>query len=139
MVTWLRDGLAVNTRPGLQQSLDGTCLSLTMERVRQRDQGTYCCQLTTDDGLTVASATWVLRVQSKTCLSACLWSVGPYSSPYLSSYICLCLSSAVSRPPVFLSVLQGCSATEGQTVSLQVCVEGKPAPRVRWLLDGQCL
>uniref|UniRef100_A0A8D3DSK6 Myosin light chain kinase, smooth muscle n=1 Tax=Scophthalmus maximus TaxID=52904 RepID=A0A8D3DSK6_SCOMX len=87
---------------------DGTRLTLTMERVRQVDQGTYSCQLTTADGLTVTSATWTLSIHGKSC---------------------------ASRPPSFLSELQGCSVTEGQAFSLQVCVEGKPAPAVSWLLN----
>ncbi|KAF0026982.1 hypothetical protein F2P81_021719 [Scophthalmus maximus] len=62
MVTWLKDGGQVWTGPGLQHRQDGTRLTLTMERVRQVDQGTYSCQLTTADGLTVTSATWTLSI-----------------------------------------------------------------------------
>ncbi|XP_069581233.1 myosin light chain kinase, smooth muscle [Brachyistius frenatus] len=66
VVTWLRDGDPVRTGPGLQQRQDGRRLSFTLERVRQVDQGTYRCQLTTD-GLTVKSATWTLSVHSVSC------------------------------------------------------------------------
>lgn len=62
MVTWLRDGNPVRTGPGHQQRRDGTRLILTMDRVTQLDNGTYGCQLTTPEGLNVASATWRLRV-----------------------------------------------------------------------------
>ncbi|XP_041858311.1 myosin light chain kinase, smooth muscle isoform X2 [Melanotaenia boesemani] len=102
MVTWLRDGDPVGTGPGLEQRQDGTRLTLTMERVRQTDQGTYKCQLSTADGQPVESATWTLRVHS------------------------------ASRPPVFISLLQDCSVAEGQRISLQVRVEGRPAPCVSW-------
>ncbi len=72
MVTWLKDERPVRTGPGLQQRQEGTRLTLTMERVRQVDQGTYRCQLITADGLTVNSATWMLSVHSETYLSVCL-------------------------------------------------------------------
>uniref|UniRef100_A0A671UG81 Myosin light chain kinase, smooth muscle n=1 Tax=Sparus aurata TaxID=8175 RepID=A0A671UG81_SPAAU len=61
-VTWLKEGVPVRIGPGLQQRQDGTCLTLTIERVRQVDQGTYMCQLITADRATVTSATWTLRV-----------------------------------------------------------------------------
>ncbi|XP_036965131.1 myosin light chain kinase, smooth muscle isoform X3 [Acanthopagrus latus] len=64
-VTWLKDGGPVRIGPGLQQRQDGTCLTLTMERVRQVDQGTYTCQLITADRATVTSATWTLQVNSR--------------------------------------------------------------------------
>lgn len=67
-VTWLKDGGPVRTGPGLQQRQDGTRLTLTVERVRRVDQGTYRCQLITADGLTVTSATWTLSVHGKTFL-----------------------------------------------------------------------
>ncbi|XP_050923881.1 myosin light chain kinase, smooth muscle-like, partial [Lates calcarifer] len=105
MVTWLKDDRPVRMGPGLQQRKDGTRLTFSMERVRQLDQGTYRCQLTTADGLTVESRTWALSVHG------------------------------VSRPPAFVSRLQDCSVTEGQVFSLQVSVEGKPAPTVRWLIN----
>ncbi|KAM4731434.1 myosin light chain kinase, smooth muscle isoform 1-T2 [Anableps anableps] len=108
-VTWLRDGNPVKTGPGQQQRRDGTRLILTMDRVTQVDSGTYGCRLTTPDGLTVASATWMLRI------------------------------SRASRSPVFLSVLQDCSVSEGQPISLQVSVEGKPAPSVSWHFNGRPL
>uniref|UniRef100_UPI003AAE77D9 obscurin-like protein 1 n=1 Tax=Centroberyx gerrardi TaxID=166262 RepID=UPI003AAE77D9 len=62
MVTWLRDGGAVRPGPGLLQRRDGTRLTLSLERVRRTDRGTYGCQLTTTDGLTVDSDTWTLTV-----------------------------------------------------------------------------
>ena len=64
--TWLKDGVPARTGRGLQQRRDGTRLSVTMERVRQEDAGTYSCQLVTAEGRTVTSATWTLRVHSKT-------------------------------------------------------------------------
>ncbi|MED6252711.1 hypothetical protein ATANTOWER_015734 [Ataeniobius toweri] len=134
MVTWLRDGNPMKTGPRLQQRQDGTCLILTMDRVTQVDDGMYGCQLTTAEGLTVASATWMLRVSRKSstpdpaCPSLC-----PFTVP------CLVVSpSGVSKSPVFLSQLQDCSISEGQPISLEVRVEGKPAPRVSWQFNGQC-
>ncbi|XP_054908979.1 myosin light chain kinase, smooth muscle isoform X2 [Poeciliopsis prolifica] len=108
-VTWLRDGNPVRTGPGHQQRRDGTRLSLTMDRVTQLDNGTYGCRLNAPDGLDVASATWRLRV------------------------------NRASRCPVFLSELQDCSVSEGQSVSLQVRVEGKPDPNISWKLNGRPL
>ncbi|MEQ2217704.1 hypothetical protein XENOCAPTIV_019962 [Xenoophorus captivus] len=55
----------MKTGPRLQQRQDGTRLILTMDRVTQVDDGMYGCQLTTAEGLTVASATWTLRVSRK--------------------------------------------------------------------------
>ncbi|XP_023192924.1 myosin light chain kinase, smooth muscle isoform X3 [Xiphophorus maculatus] len=109
MVTWLRDGNPVRTGPGHQQRRDRTRLILTMDRVTQLDNGTYGCQLTTPEGLNVASATWRLRV------------------------------NRASRCPVFVSELQDCSVSEGQSISLQVRVEGKPDPNISWQLNGRPL
>ncbi|XP_027880032.1 myosin light chain kinase, smooth muscle isoform X1 [Xiphophorus couchianus] len=109
MVTWLRDGNPVRTGPGHQQRRDGTRLILTMDRVTQLDNGTYGCQLTTPEGLNVASATWRLRV------------------------------NRASRCPMFVSELQDCSVSEGQSISLQVRVEGKPDPNISWQLNGRPL
>ncbi|XP_040912585.1 myosin light chain kinase, smooth muscle isoform X2 [Toxotes jaculatrix] len=108
-VTWLKDGGPLSRGPGLQQRQDGIRLILTIERVTHSDQGTYRCQLTTADGLTVNSATWTLSVHS------------------------------VSRPPAFVSVLQDRSVSEGETFSLRVSVEGKPVPSVKWLLNDHPL
>ncbi|XP_067373028.1 myosin light chain kinase, smooth muscle isoform X2 [Channa argus] len=107
IVTWLKDGGPVRTGPGLEQRQNGSQLTLTMEKVRQLDQGTYTCHLITADGQTVDSATWTLRVH------------------------------AVSQPPVFLSEMQDCWVTEGQSISLQVSVEGKPALTICWLHNGR--
>ncbi|CAK6974033.1 myosin light chain kinase%2C smooth muscle [Scomber scombrus] len=103
-VTWLKDGGQVKPGPGLQQRQDGSRLTLNMERVTQADRGNYSCQLITADGQKVTSATWTLSV-----------------------------NSVSGQPPVFVSALQGCCVSEGQTISLQVSVEGKPAPGVSWL------
>jgi len=130
MVTWLKDGDAVRAGPGLQQTRDGTRLTLTVERVRQVDRGTYRCQLTTADGATVDSATWTLRVHGKTRPPVCL-------PAFLSTVTPVRLPSGAFRSPVLVGALQDCSVSEGQTVSLQVGVEGKPAPDVRWLINGQ--
>lgn len=67
--TWLKDGRPVRTGLGLRQRRDDTRLTLTLERVRRVDQGTYRCQLTTADGLTVDSAAWTLLVHSEFLLT----------------------------------------------------------------------
>uniref|UniRef100_A0A8C6U6M0 Myosin light chain kinase, smooth muscle n=1 Tax=Neogobius melanostomus TaxID=47308 RepID=A0A8C6U6M0_9GOBI len=64
-VAWLKDGVPVRMGVGVEQRLDGPRLTLTMERVRPRDQGAYRCQLTTGGGATVTSTAWTLRVNSE--------------------------------------------------------------------------
>ncbi|XP_037831939.1 myosin light chain kinase, smooth muscle isoform X2 [Kryptolebias marmoratus] len=107
MVTWLRDGDPVRPGRGLQQRWDQTRLTLTVNSVSPEDEGTYRCQLTTTERLKVNSASWTLRVHR------------------------------VSSPPDFLSPLQDSSVSVGQTISLQVSVEGKPAPRVSPQVKGR--
>uniref|UniRef100_A0AAQ5ZIP2 Myosin light chain kinase, smooth muscle n=1 Tax=Amphiprion ocellaris TaxID=80972 RepID=A0AAQ5ZIP2_AMPOC len=114
VVTWLRGGDQVRTG---QQRRDGSRLTLTTERVRQVDEGTYRCELTTTDGLTVTSATWRLRVHSKTCLSVCNLSVCNLSVVFLL-YVLMTLWSSGHPPPDVLWLHDGQEVKESEDFHL---------------------
>ncbi|KAM6978468.1 myosin light chain kinase, smooth muscle [Tautogolabrus adspersus] len=118
VVTWLKDGAPVRTGACLQQRQDGTRLTLTMERVRRVDQGTYRCQLTTADGLTVTSATWTLSVNS--CRPSEVTEV-----------------RGVCAAPRFIQRLADMKVMDGSRVTMMVELTGHPPPDVVWLHDGQ--
>ncbi|MEQ2178389.1 hypothetical protein GOODEAATRI_013624 [Goodea atripinnis] len=131
MVTWLRDGNPMKTGPRLQQRQDGTRLILTMDRVTQVDDGMYGCQLTTAEGLTVASATWMLRVSRKS-------STPDPACPSL----CMLQSqrsevATVARAPRFIRRLSDLKVMDGSRVSMTVELSGEPPSLVMWLHDGQ--
>ncbi|XP_008303089.1 myosin light chain kinase, smooth muscle [Stegastes partitus] len=115
VVTWLRGGDQVRTG---QQRQDGSRLTLTMERVRQVDRGTYRCQLTTADGLTVSSATWRLRVHGR-------------RQGGRSEVTALC------EAPRFIRGLTDLKVMDGSRVAMTVELSGHPPPDVVWLHDGQ--
>ncbi|XP_076602369.1 myosin light chain kinase, smooth muscle isoform X2 [Chaetodon auriga] len=121
MVTWLKDGGAVRTGPGLQQKQDSTRLTLNLERVRQVDQGTYRCQLITADGLTVNSATWTLSVHSR--LQGCRSKVTEVRQ--------------VCEAPRFICCLTDLKVMDGSRVTMTVELTGHPPPEVMWFHDGQ--
>ncbi|XP_074550631.1 myosin light chain kinase, smooth muscle [Halichoeres trimaculatus] len=118
-VTWLKDGAPVRMGPGLQQRQDGTRLTLTMERVRQVDRGTYRCQLVTAEGLTVDSAAWTLRVNS--CRLQ-----GQRSEV-----------RGVCEAPQFIRRLTDLNVMDGSRVTMTVELTGDPPPEIVWLHDGQ--
>ncbi|KAM6970665.1 myosin light chain kinase, smooth muscle [Aplochiton taeniatus] len=107
-VTWLKDGVAVRTSPGQTLHQEGSTHSLSLDRVNNRDEGTYGCTLTPATPGLLTSATWTFTVKS------------PVSE---------------DQVPVFSSLLMGCSVTEGQAFTLQCSVKGKPAPHISWLLN----
>ncbi|XP_068184637.1 myosin light chain kinase, smooth muscle [Antennarius striatus] len=116
MVTWLKDGEPVRVGPGRQQTRDRTCLTLTTERVRRVDQGTYRCQLITAGGQTVASATWMLHVHSR------LQGQRP---------------KVREEAPRFTCCLANLRVMDGSSVSMTVELTGAPPPEVLWLHNGQ--
>ncbi|XP_070771208.1 myosin light chain kinase, smooth muscle [Enoplosus armatus] len=167
MVTWLKDGGVVRTGPGLDQRQDDTRLTLTMERVRQVDQGAYRCQLIAADGLTVTSATWTLSVHKS------LVPAGARSS-YVGGVASLTIQNAsrrdkgvhshgreesstrvqvkgrpqghrsevmevrgVCEAPCFVRRLADLKVMDGSRVTMTVELTGHPPPEVMWLHDGQ--
>ncbi|XP_041807380.1 myosin light chain kinase, smooth muscle isoform X2 [Chelmon rostratus] len=121
MVTWLKDGGPVRTGPGLQQRQDSTRLTLSMERVRQVDQGSYRCQLITADGLAVNSATWTLSVHSR--LQGCKSKVTEVRG--------------VFEAPRFICHLADLKVMDGSRVTMTVELTGHPPPEVVWFHNGQ--
>ncbi|XP_035860331.1 myosin light chain kinase, smooth muscle-like [Sander lucioperca] len=135
VATWLKDGGAVRTGPGLQQRQDATRLTLTMERVRQADQGTYRCQLITTEGLTVTSATWTLSVHKRrddgvsVCAAERIQVKGRRSGQRSEV-------RGVCEAPCFIRRLADLKVMDGSRVTMTVELTGVPPPEVVWLHDG---
>ncbi|XP_039901271.1 myosin light chain kinase, smooth muscle, partial [Simochromis diagramma] len=121
VVTWLKDGGPVRTGSGLRQRRDGTRLTLTVERVRRVDRGTYRCQLTNADGLTVDSAAWTLLVHSR--------QRGGRSE--------VTEVRAACEAPRFIGRLSDLKVMDGSRVAMTVELSGHPPPELVWLHDGQ--
>ncbi|XP_029980113.1 myosin light chain kinase, smooth muscle-like isoform X2 [Sphaeramia orbicularis] len=121
VVTWLKDSVPVQTRPGLQQRRDGPRLTLTMERVRELDRGEYRCQLTTaagGGGATVDSATWTLTVNNR--VQGRRSEVGGRRAA-----------------PRFILGLTNLKVMDGSRVAMTTELTGDPRPEVLWFHDGQ--
>ncbi|XP_036965132.1 myosin light chain kinase, smooth muscle isoform X4 [Acanthopagrus latus] len=159
-VTWLKDGGPVRIGPGLQQRQDGTCLTLTMERVRQVDQGTYTCQLITADRATVTSATWTLQVNTRSSYVGGVASRPIQSVPRHDGGVfrrdgaeCSSRVQAEGRQqgrrskvtevrgaceaPRFVRRLADLKVMDGSRVTMMVELTGRPLPEVVWLHNGQ--
>uniref|UniRef100_A0A673ANL2 Myosin light chain kinase, smooth muscle n=1 Tax=Sphaeramia orbicularis TaxID=375764 RepID=A0A673ANL2_9TELE len=141
VVTWLKDSVPVQTRPGLQQRRDGPRLTLTMERVRELDRGEYRCQLTTaagGGGATVDSATW-----TPTFNTGPVW-MEMGSTQGFRWFILGLLVLLVSWFPGVTVVLVSwisfsywCPGLLVLLVSLCCWSSGDPRPEVLWFHDGQ--
>uniref|UniRef100_A0A669B5X8 Myosin light chain kinase, smooth muscle n=1 Tax=Oreochromis niloticus TaxID=8128 RepID=A0A669B5X8_ORENI len=134
--TWLKDGGPVRTGLGLRQRRDDTRLTLTLERVRRVDQGTYRCQLTTADGLTVDSAAWTLLVHSEFLLTQ---TKGQFrqSGRQRGGRSGVTEVRAACEAPRFIGRLSDLKVMDGSRVAMTVELSGHPPPEVVWLHNGQ--
>ncbi|XP_033842327.1 myosin light chain kinase, smooth muscle [Periophthalmus magnuspinnatus] len=120
-VTWLKDGTPFGLGAGVEQRQDGPRLTLTIDRVKAKHQGTYRCQLTTGGGATVASATWTLQVNSR----------------FEGQRSKVTESRAVGEAPRFVTCLSDLKVMDGSRVTMTVELTGQPPPEVLWLHDGE--
>nr|XP_023695785.1 myosin light chain kinase, smooth muscle-like isoform X2 [Paramormyrops kingsleyae] len=109
-LSWIKDGLVLRGGAGLRIQQEGNLHLLCLDRVRKEDSGSFGCAATNSKGQ--ASATWTLLVKS---------------------------IRADGRAPVFSSVLQERTVNEGQDFVLRCSVQGRPSPRIAWVLNDQPL
>ncbi|KPP74075.1 hypothetical protein Z043_106796, partial [Scleropages formosus] len=109
-LSWIKDGLVLRGGPGMKIQQEASLHLLCLERVCKEDAGSYGCAASNSRGQ--ASATWALVVKS----------------PHLEG-----------TAPVFSSVLEDRVVSEGQGFILRCSVQGRPPPRVTWLLNGELL
>ncbi|NP_647461.3 myosin light chain kinase, smooth muscle isoform 2 [Mus musculus] len=108
-VGWFLEGIPVRRREGITEVYeDGVSHHLCLLRARTRDSGRYSC--TASNSLGQVSCSWSLLVDR----------------PNLAQ-----------TAPSFSSVLKDSVVIEGQDFVLRCSVQGTPAPRVTWLLNGQ--
>ncbi|XP_062064938.1 myosin light chain kinase, smooth muscle isoform X1 [Lepus europaeus] len=108
-VAWFLDGVPMRRREGIVEIFeDAGSHYLCLPRARARDGGKYSCTASNPQGQ--ASCSWTLLVHRRATMEVA---------------------------PSFSSVLKDCSVTEGQDFVLQCSVQGTPAPRITWLLNGQ--
>uniref|UniRef100_A0A8C9U852 Myosin light chain kinase, smooth muscle n=1 Tax=Scleropages formosus TaxID=113540 RepID=A0A8C9U852_SCLFO len=107
-LSWIKDGLVLRGGPGMKIQQEASLHLLCLERVCKEDAGSYGCAASNSRGQ--ASATWALVVKS----------------PHLEG-----------TAPVFSSVLEDRVVSEGQGFILRCSVQGRPPPRVTWLLNDQ--
>ncbi|XP_028846560.1 myosin light chain kinase, smooth muscle isoform X1 [Denticeps clupeoides] len=111
LLSWVKDGIPIRSRAGLTIQQDSSQHLLSLERVQRDDGGQYSCTAINSRGR--ASCTWTLSVKN----------IRP-----------------AGKPPLFRSVIKGCTVTEEQDFTLQCSVEGRPTPTVTWMLDDKpCL
>uniref|UniRef100_A0AAY4DSA1 Myosin light chain kinase, smooth muscle n=1 Tax=Denticeps clupeoides TaxID=299321 RepID=A0AAY4DSA1_9TELE len=108
LLSWVKDGIPIRSRAGLTIQQDSSQHLLSLERVQRDDGGQYSCTAINSRGR--ASCTWTLSVKN----------IRP-----------------AGKPPLFRSVIKGCTVTEEQDFTLQCSVEGRPTPTVTWMLDGE--
>ncbi|XP_017656046.1 myosin light chain kinase, smooth muscle isoform X1 [Nannospalax galili] len=108
-VTWFLEGVPMRKREGITEVYeDGGSHYLCLLRAQRRDSGRYSCTASNSHGQ--VSCGWTLLVER----------------PALAE-----------MAPSFSSVLKDSTVIEGQDFVLQCNVQGTPAPRITWLLNGQ--
>ncbi|KAL7881804.1 hypothetical protein AOLI_G00086520 [Acnodon oligacanthus] len=109
-VSWVKDGGVLRQRAGISTQQEGSLHLLCVENVQKADAGQYGCTATNSKGKVTSS--WTLAVKSV---------------------------HVEGKAPVFSSVLQGCTVTEGQSFTLQCSVEAKPQPIISWLFNDKAI
>ncbi|XP_048390280.1 myosin light chain kinase, smooth muscle-like [Stegostoma tigrinum] len=105
-VKWTKNGVLLKGTGGLEMYEKDGIQHLCISCVNMEDSGSYSCTVTNRRGQT--SRNWTLSVTG---------------------------SKEEEVPPFFTSVLKECRVSEGQDFVLQCSVDGKPQPRITWLVN----
>ncbi|XP_048455168.1 myosin light chain kinase, smooth muscle [Rhincodon typus] len=105
-VKWTKNGVLLKGTGGLEMYEKDGIQHLCISCVNMEDSGSYSCTVTNRRGQ--ISRNWTLSVTG---------------------------SKEEEVPPFFTSVLKECRVSEGQDFILQCSVDGKPHPRITWLVN----
>ncbi|GCC29195.1 hypothetical protein chiPu_0007632 [Chiloscyllium punctatum] len=105
-VKWTKNGVLLNQTGGLEMYEKDGIQFLCISSVNMADSGSYSCTVTNRRGQ--LSRNWTLSVTG---------------------------SKEEEVPPFFTNVLKECRVSEGEDFVLQCSVDGKPQPRITWLVN----
>ncbi|XP_043549680.1 myosin light chain kinase, smooth muscle-like isoform X2 [Chiloscyllium plagiosum] len=105
-VKWTKNGVLLNQTGGLEMYEKDEIQFLCISSVNMADSGSYSCTVTNRRGQ--LSRNWTLSVTG---------------------------SKEEEVPPFFTNVLKECRVSEGDDFFLQCSVDGKPQPRITWLVN----
>nr|XP_006823021.1 PREDICTED: titin-like [Saccoglossus kowalevskii] len=114
-VRWLRDGQPIveGVDTHVEYNEDGTC-TLTLPSVSSYYSGLYSCKAVNIHGEATCTATLNIHAPQETAMEL-----------------------EPAQAPQFIRPLQSSTVNEGDRVTLEVQVTGKPQPAVTWLKNGQ--
>ncbi|XP_051875722.1 myosin light chain kinase, smooth muscle-like isoform X2 [Pristis pectinata] len=107
-VKWAKNGVLLQGRPGVKIYEEDRVQHLCFNNISVSDSGSYSCTASNSRGQ--VSRCWTLSVKG---------------------------SKAKETPPVFTSKLKECTVSEGQDFVLECSVDGKPQPRITWLVNDK--
>ena len=152
-VTWYKDNSPVNTSDTVKTNFDGETCILTLKNIQVSQSGSYMIKAKNDLG--ECKSTCVLHVkpiktssdsQTQTQVET---EITRRSNSYTHSITNSSLTKKImlvesniekkSVEPKFVNPIEGKIVEEGDSVTLEGTITGKPMPKISWLRNGKVL